>query len=120
MLQQKDKSHMPADDKNSSSSKIVQLNIEHQVLDNERTESSSSKPSSSTSGEEQHYSLVRDREKHTIKPPSRFEYEDLASFALFISSGDLSSFQEAMLNEEKDRWMGAIVEEIESLHKNQT
>ena len=25
-----------------------------------------------------------------------------------------------MLNEEKDRWMGTLVEEIESLHKNQT
>ena len=25
-----------------------------------------------------------------------------------------------MLNEEKDRWMGAMIEEMESLHKNQT
>ena len=25
-----------------------------------------------------------------------------------------------MLNEEKDRWMGAMVKEMESLHKNQT
>ena len=94
---------MLADDKNSSSSKVVQVNLEPQVLDNERAESSSSKPSSSTSGEEQHYSLVRDREKRTIKPPSRFGYEDLASFALLVSSGDPSSFQKAMLNEEKAR-----------------
>ena len=111
---------MPADDETSSSSKIVQVNLEPQVLDNERAESSSSKPSSSTSGKEQHYSLVRDREKRTIKPPSIFEYEDLASFALLISNGDPSNFQEAMLNEEKDRWMGAMVEEMKYLHKNKT
>ena len=44
----------------------------------------------------------------------------MASFALLISSGDPLTFQEAMLNEEKDRWMGAMVEEMESLHENQT
>ena len=109
---------MLASDENSSSSNVVQVNLESQVLENERAESSSSKPSSSTSGEEQHYSLVRDRERRTIKPPSRFGYKDLASFAILVSSGDPSTFQEAMLNEEKDRWMGAMVEEIESLHKN--
>ena len=80
----------------------------------------SSKPLSSTSGEEQHYSLVRDKERCIIKPQSRFGYEDLTYFSLLISNGDPSTFQEAMLNEEKDRWMGVIVEEIESLHKNQT
>ena len=52
ILQQKDKSHMLADDENSSSSKVVQVNLEPQVLENERDESYSSKPSSSTSGKE--------------------------------------------------------------------
>ena len=64
--------------------------------------------------------LIKDRERCTIKPLSIFGYEDLASFALLISNGDPSTFQEAMLNEEKDRWMGAMIEEMESLHKNQT
>ena len=111
---------MPAGDENSSSSKVVQVNLEPQVLNNERAESSSLKPSSSISVEEQHYSLVRDKERCTIKPLSIFEYEDLASFALLISNGDPSNFQEAMLNEEKDRWMGAMVEEMKYLHKNKT
>ena len=93
---------MPTNDENSSSSKVMQVNLEPQVLDNERAESSSSRPSSSTSSEEYHYSLVRDRERHIIKPPSRFRYEDLASFALLVSSGDPSTFQKAMLNEKKD------------------
>ena len=44
----------------------------------------------------------------------------MAFFALLVSSRDPSTFQEAMLNEDKDRWMGAMVEEMESLHKNQT
>ena len=83
---------MPVDNENSSSSKVVQVNLEPQVLENERAESSSSKPSSSTSGEEHHYSLVRDKERRTIKPPSRFRYEDLAFFALLVSSGDPSTF----------------------------
>ena len=86
ILQQKDKSHVPADDENSSSSKVMQVNLEPQVLENERAESSSSKPSSSTSSEEQHYSLVRDKERRTLKPLSRFGYEDLASFALLLRS----------------------------------
>ena len=52
MLQRKDKSHVPVDDENSSSSKVVQVSLEPQVLDNERAKSSSLKLSSSTSGEE--------------------------------------------------------------------
>ena len=52
ILQQKDKSHVLADDENSSNLKVVQVNLEPQVLENERAESSSLKPSSSTSGEE--------------------------------------------------------------------
>ena len=52
ILQQKDKSYVPTDDENSSSSKVVQVNLVPQVLDNKRAESSSLKPSSSTSGEE--------------------------------------------------------------------
>ena len=83
---------MLAGDENSFSSKVVQVNLEPQVLENERAESSSSKPSSSTLGKEQHYSLVKDRGRCTIKPPNRFGYEDLASFALLVSSGDPLTF----------------------------
>ena len=44
----------------------------------------------------------------------------LATFALFISVKDPSTFQEAMKNQETDRLMGGLVEEIEFLHKNHT
>ena len=44
----------------------------------------------------------------------------MVSYALITSSGDPTTFQEAIHNQEKSRWMGTIVEEIHSLHKNQT
>ena len=39
---------------------------------------------------------------------------------LITSSGDPTTIQEAIHNQEKSRWMGAMVEEIQSLHKNWT
>ena len=61
-----------------------------------------------------------DRPKRIIKPPIRYGFEDLVSYALITSSGDSTTFQEAIHSQEKSRWMGAMVEEIQSLHKNQT
>ena len=61
-----------------------------------------------------------DRPRRTIKPPIRNGFEDLVSYALITSSGDPTTFQEAIHNEEKGRWMSSIMEEIQSLHKNQT
>lgn len=49
-----------------------------------------------------------------------YGFEDLVSYALIINGGHLTTFQKAIVNQEKCRWMGAIVEEMESLHKNQT
>ena len=66
--------------------------------------------------------MQKDRDHHTIKPIVRYGFEELAklaSFVLFTSIGDLSTFQEAMNSQEKDKWIGAMVEEIESLQKNQ-
>ena len=49
-----------------------------------------------------------------------YGFEDLVSYALITSSGDPTTFQEAIHSQEKSRWMGVMVEEIQSLHKNQT
>jgi hypothetical protein len=35
------------------------------------------------------------------------------------NSGDPTTFQEAINSQEKSRWVSAVVEEMESLHKNQ-
>ena len=42
------------------------------------------------------------------------------SYALVICSGDPTTFQEAINSQEKSIWVGAMVEKIESLHKNHT
>jgi hypothetical protein len=44
----------------------------------------------------------------------------MVSYALVISSEDPTTFQEAVNSQEKSKWTGAMAEEIESLHKNQT
>ena len=44
----------------------------------------------------------------------------MVSFALVISSGDPTTSQEAVNSQEKSKWVGAMAEEMESLHKNQT
>ncbi|KAL6314291.1 hypothetical protein AAG906_018985 [Vitis piasezkii] len=67
----------------------------------------------------EHHNIAMDRPRRTIKPPIRYGFEDLVSYALITSSGD-PTFQEAIHNQEKSKWMSAMVEEIQSLHKNQT
>lgn len=59
--------------------------------------------------------------KRTIQhPPERYEYEDLASYALLTSSKDHYTFLEAIASQEKDKWICTMVDEIESLKKNKT
>ena len=57
--------------------------------------------------------------KCNIRPPVKYGFEDLASYCLIISSEDLSTFQEA-IDSSRDKWMEAMVEEMESLNKNKT
>ncbi|KAE9586444.1 putative RNA-directed DNA polymerase [Lupinus albus] len=63
----------------------------------------------------QEYLLGRDKDGRPIKPPEIYGFEDMASVALHISSGDPCSFQDAINNPEKEQWMGVIMEEMESL-----
>ncbi|KAL6319820.1 hypothetical protein AAG906_036883 [Vitis piasezkii] len=62
----------------------------------------------SSSEDQQHHSIAIDRHRHTIKPPTRYGFEDLVSYALITSSGDPTTFQEAVHSQEKSRWMGAM------------
>ena len=72
----------------------------------------------STSRVEQYHSIATDRPRRTIKPPIKYGFEDMVSYALVISSGDPTTFQEAVNSQEKSKWMGAVAEKMESLHKN--
>ncbi|KAL4317979.1 hypothetical protein GQ457_18G008540 [Hibiscus cannabinus] len=87
----------------------------------ETCENSNSTYGGSNTVDLQNYSLARDRERRiNVKAPSRFGFEDMASFALHISSDDPVTFQGAITSQEKGKWMAAMVEEMESLRKNQT
>ena len=61
---------------------------------------------------QQPYSIATGKDKRTIKPPARYGFEDLISYALITSSGDLTNFQEAVHNQEKGNWMGAMEEDM--------
>ena len=99
----------------SSDKQMVQVELETSVQKN-----TFQGIETSTSGIEQHHNIATDRPGRTIKPPTRYGFEDMISYALGISSEDHTTFQEAINSQEKSRWMGVMAEEIESLHKNQT
>lgn len=61
-----------------------------------------------------------DRDPLRITPPFRYRFEDLATYALLTSSGDLCTFLEAMASQEKDKRMYGMVEKMESLKNNET
>ncbi|KAL0297634.1 UNVERIFIED_CONTAM: Retrovirus-related Pol polyprotein from transposon TNT 1-94 [Sesamum radiatum] len=113
-----------------SSSYTLQMELEpHPVaIENYgRSHPTSSDPIATDSGgssitnELQSYNLARDRQRRTnVKPPSRLGYEDMVSFALLVSGDEPTTFHGAITSQKKKEWMGAMVEEMESLHKNQT
>uniref|UniRef100_A0A2N9FHB7 CCHC-type domain-containing protein n=1 Tax=Fagus sylvatica TaxID=28930 RepID=A0A2N9FHB7_FAGSY len=72
------------------------------------------------SNDQEQDSTRSDRPKRNKRPPVRYGFEDLVSYALLTSSEDPSTFQEAIESSEKDKWMEAMVEENESLSKNKT
>ncbi|KAL0389042.1 UNVERIFIED_CONTAM: Retrovirus-related Pol polyprotein from transposon TNT 1-94 [Sesamum calycinum] len=75
----------------------------------------------SATNELQAYNLARDRQRRTnVKPPSKLGYEDMVSFALLVSDDEPTTFYGAITSKEKKEWTGAMVEEMESLHQNQT
>ena len=64
-------------------------------------------------------SLTHRRAKRTIMPPQKYEWDDNeVHFALITSSSDSTMFQEAMKSSETEGWMGAMIDEMESLKKN--
>ena len=99
----------------SSDKQVVQVELETPVQEN-----TSQGTKTSTLGIEQHHSIATNRLRRIIRPPTRYDFEDMVSYALVISSEDPTIFQKAVNSQEKSKWMGAMVEEIESLHKNQT
>jgi hypothetical protein len=74
----------------------------------------------STSRVKEHHTIATNRPRRTIRPPTRHGFEDMISYTLVISNKDPTTFQEAVNSQEKNKWVGDMAEEMESLHKNQT
>ena len=70
--------------------------------------------------QQEEYSIARGRESRNHRPPVRYGFEDMLSFSLISSDGFPLSYEEAVRSSEKERWMEAMVEELESLKKNNT
>lgn len=70
------------------------------------------------------YRLARDRQRRVIKPPARFGHSDMVSYALSIAEEleyqEPRDYREAINSPEKEKWIAAMQEEIDSLLKNGT
>lgn len=85
-----------------------------QVHDNSKAEEIST---------QEQYSIATGQERRQIKPPQR--YKDMVAYALSVAeetvdTSELSKHTEAISSAGSDRWLVAMNEEIESLHKNHT
>jgi len=67
---------------------------------------------------------ISQRPKRVIKPPQRYGFEDMATYALHaakeIDSNEPATYKEAINHPEVENWLLATKEEMESLYKNQT
>jgi hypothetical protein len=75
----------------SSDNQVVQVELETSVQEN-----TSLSTETSTLGIEQYHSIATDRLRRIIRPPTRYGFEDMVFYALVISSGDPTTFQEAV------------------------
>ena len=84
------------------------------------TPSSSNQRMSATTS----YLLTRDRANRVIKPNPKYQYADIAAYALLsykeISENEPRTYSEAMKSKQSQQWQQAMKEEMQSLHDNQT
>ena len=70
-----------------------------------------------------HYSIAKDRPRKDIKPPKRYVEANLVVYALNVvkcidSSEEPSTYSEAISCHDSSKWIIAMQEEMELLHKN--
>ena len=73
----------------------------------------------------QQYFIARDRERMIIKPQHKYSEVDLVANALSVVDNieyneEPSTYEEAVSCSDSGKWMIAMPEEMESLHKNRT
>ena len=72
---------------------------------------------------EEHFSVAKDRPRRDIQTPQR--YNDFVGYALTAAyetniNGEPTTYSKAISSNDASKWLIAMNEEIESLHKNGT
>ena len=106
-----------------SSDKENQKQVEHQI-NTESTPQARTKIENRVASSPQ-YSIAKNRTRREIKPPKKYAEVDLVAYALNVAEDidanqEPSNYSEAVSCEDSEKWMFAMQEEIESLHKNRT
>ncbi|KAG8486072.1 hypothetical protein CXB51_019444 [Gossypium anomalum] len=110
-----------------SSNKENQKQVEHQFNTESITESThqaSGKIENRVASSPQ-YSIAKNRTRREIKPPKKYVEADLVAYTLNVAKDidanqEPSNYFEAVSYEDSEKWMFAMQEEMESLHKNRT
>ncbi|KAG8497502.1 hypothetical protein CXB51_008962 [Gossypium anomalum] len=71
------------------------------------------------------YSIAKNRTRREIKPPKKYAEADLVAYALNVvedidANQEPSNYSKPISYEDSEKWMFAMQEEMESLHKNKT
>ncbi|KAG8503399.1 hypothetical protein CXB51_001318 [Gossypium anomalum] len=106
-----------------SSNKENQKQVEHQI-NTESTPQAITKIENRVASSLQ-YSIAKNRTRREIKPPKKYAEADLVAYTLNVAEDidanqEPSNYSEAVSCEDSEKWMFAMQEEMESLHKNRT
>ncbi|KAG8482499.1 hypothetical protein CXB51_024054 [Gossypium anomalum] len=106
-----------------SSNKENQKQVEHQI-NTESTPQAITKIENRVASSPQ-YSIAKNRTRREIKPPKKYAEADLVAYALNVAEDidanqEPSNYSEVVSCEDSEKWMFAMQEEMESLHKNRT
>lgn len=120
-----DESQFPLKDKKDAATTSVEVGDDFHKDDDDHSDES--QPDSVEEDEEKSlssYQLARDRTRREIRPPIRYRQSDLVSFALYtaleVELQEPKSYSEAITCAEKEKWLVAMEEELQSLNKNNT
>ena len=106
-----------------SSNKENQKQVEHQI-NTKSTPQARTKIKNRVASSPQ-YSIAKNRTRREIKPPKKYAEADLVAYALNVAEDidanqEPSNYSKAVTCEGSEKWMFAMQEEMESLHKNRT
>ncbi|KAG8472343.1 hypothetical protein CXB51_034269 [Gossypium anomalum] len=111
------------DHEEDSSNKENQKQVEHQI-NKESTPQAITKIENRVTSSPQYF-IAKNRTRREIKPPKKYAEADLVTYALNVAEDidanqEPSNYSEAVSCENSEKWMFAMQEEMESLHKNRT